>query len=272
MKLNKKLNLLMAIVLIIVISATLVACGSKQLAAPTNVAFDISTGIVTFDKVADAEKYVITTYKVASDGDEVINSVTVTNNEATVTLSLGTAWSQYYVKVYAVGADSSKILPSTATKSALVKYDVFSAPMYRVVKSATSANPNYVWIQLNPAQFLTVYEAVQAVPSNIEFKIYSGATATGTAIFTKTIAGSSLSVTGTSGDYTASAGFTFAITSALSALGNYTMTAQVIGGSSGTNSTINTYTYNYTAHAANVTNTNAGTYTSVSGYTFTSPA
>lgn len=273
MKLAKKISLILAAALIIAGSAMLMACGNKQLTAPTNVVFDISTGKVNFDTVENADRYFVSIYKVTDNGDEIIDLATVTTNEAKFNLNLNSWIDSYYAEVYAAASDAGKYPPSKPVKSATVKYNTFDAPMYRVVKSASSANPKYVRIQLNPAQFNTVYKDIQAVPPNIEFKIYDGTAATGTPIFTKTVAGSSLSVTGTAGAYIASEGFTFDVTSAISTIDDrYTITAQVIGGTVGKDSALNTYTYSYTDHGTNVTNTNAGTFTSVTGYTFTNPA
>lgn len=276
MKFLKKISLMILTIAFVTMSAaSFTACNNdpKQLGTPKNIVFDITTQKVTFDKVENADRYFVDVFRVVPDGADIkIATGNANTNEMTFTETLPT-WQDYYAEVYATSLNSA-YQTSESAKSAVVRNNVLASPMFRVVKSiresATQTGPggtNTVKIQLNPAQFKDVYTDVQAVPASFEFKVYSGTAATGTPLLTKTVTGTSLSVTGTTGAFTAT-GFTFDITSALTALGNFRMTLQAIAGTTGTTSALYEYTYNYTAHGTSVTNTNAGTYTAVTGYTF----
>lgn len=281
MKSIKKICLMiLTIAFVIVGSVVFTACGSKKLETPKNIVFNVTEKTIAFDEVKDATSYIITVYRAVEGGDDIeVESIRSYANAAQLTFTQNWA-GVYYAQVQAV-SENVKISSSETGKSANDTYHIHADPMFRIVKSARASAsqtapgaPNYVWIQLNPAQAKAfyLYGTAQTVDGNIEFKIYSGTAATGTPLLTKTVAGSSLSVTESSDTYTASAGFTFDVSSTLSALGSYTITAQTKASTVGTDSSLNTYTYNYTAHGTSVTNTNAGTYTAVTGYTFTNPA
>lgn len=278
--------IVLSLVIIVMGIGTLTACGSKsqQLDTPTNIVLDLFEKSVSFDKVENAKTYKINILKVVTNGEDVVVSVVNAGSNKTFFPFDVDAddWGKaaFYAQVQAVASDTTKNPSSEIGKSASIIYNVLSEPSFRIVKSIRSSSEdngpgqgdNYVWIQLDPAQFRTDYNEVESIPESIEFKIYKGIVATGTPLLTKTIAGNSLTVTDiTETTWSASAGFTFNVSSLLSELGDYTITVQAKAGATATTSSLKTYTYNYTAHSSRVTNTNAGVYSNVNAYTFVNP-
>lgn len=239
------------------------ACGGGQLATPKNIQFDLATGVVTFDAVEHADKYVVNIIYENKDGEKTVldkgqfNAPETTYTAQSLTVD---GWGKYYAEVQAVALDFQTYPYSEFGKSEPVENKRLSTPRYRIFRTRNSGP---VKIQIDAAQYNTTYRNEQALPTSYELKIYAGSAATGTPALSHTF--TNLSVEGTTAH-----NFELDASSVFTAAGAFVITIQAKAGAGAEDSILSTYNYNYSVNtnasrdqSTNVPSFSAGSYTFV---------